>query len=81
MVARSTFTISYYIKTFCFFAPLVAFFLHNRETSAIVLAVVIIPFYARRSIKRNNEKKIVIQDYTRFYLFVSQNEVDRTNPK
>ena len=32
-------------------------FLRNREKSAIVLVVVIIPFYAPRSIKRNNEKK------------------------
>ena len=54
-------------------------FLRNREKSAIVLVVVIIPFYAPRSIKRNNEKKmiIIIKDYTRFYVFVSQNKVDR----
>ena len=31
--------------------------IRNREKSAIVLVVVIIPFYAPRSIKRNNEKK------------------------
>ena len=50
-------------------------------TSAIILVVVIIPFYAPRSIKSNNENSKKKKDYTRFYVFVSQSKFNGTNPK
>ena len=50
-------------------------------TSAIILFVVIIPFYAPRSIEGNNENNKKKKDYTRFYVFVSQSKFNGTNPK